>query len=229
MTPALTSSANGTCDVGNSVELTVTCGGPSCGVPTLFPHLQCSTDPLSSQTHLSRHTELKSILQLQQQDDNTVSTAQDLKIDGANFLGIDDGHSRVSYGPSNVPPCGTSPGTGSTSPTGDGPPTGFLEPGGTKASGVGPASSLASSRNPSLSSGLFGLFVIMSIFRSQLNAQGHMLGPIARKFKIFTSGALIFSPILWLFVFPARVYGQCTTTGIYPVRFLKSHNNYSNI
>ena len=227
---AITSSANGTytdCGLGQGVGLTITCGGSSCGILSQFPHLQCSNDPISSSTSCNNGVtcpgtpNFKSIFQMQQHPDNTVSTQQQLEIDGQNFKGTDDGHGVVAYsGPTNVPntsgPSQTEPGAGGS---GQGTATGTGS--GTRNPTISAAASTASSsRRPPLSKALFVVWVILSVFVGQSTADNSFI-----RFKELTVTTAV--SLIWaLVIVPVRTHAQaCTTVGVFPVLPFSSLSN----
>jgi hypothetical protein len=167
--------------------LALTCGGPSCGILSQFPHLTCSTDPISSLTSCNNSVppcpqapNFVSTFQLQQQQNNIVKSQQQLMIDGQSFQGTDDGNGVVNYsGPSNVPNSSGTSGTGTgASGTGAGATatgTGAGGTGGSGPSGTGStrpsgAVSAASSRRPAFSKAFIVLFVILGMFVGQSTA-----------------------------------------------------------
>jgi len=227
---AITSSANGTytdCGLGQGVGLVLTCGGPSCGILSQFPHLQCSNDPISSTTSCTNGVtcpgtpNFKSIFQMQQHPDNSVSTQQLLEIDGQDFDGTDDGHGVVSYGPTNVAtsptPSATGTGTGAGGGTAAGGSPGTSTGTGTGTGGpsISHVASDASFRTPPLSKTLFVVLVIFGMFVGQSMADG----PTAAHLRVTTGMSL-----LWLIMIPARVAADasCLTVGNFPVLFSTS-------
>lgn len=240
---AFTSSANGTyvdCGLGQGVGLTITCGGSSCGVLSQFPQLTCSNDS-SSTTHCDNGVtcpgtpNFKSIFQMQQHPDDTVSTQQELQIDGQNFQGADDGLGVVSYSQGDLPGTSTS---STTSPVGGSSVggTSVLVSGtpdvgpGTSGSAtntahisntaVGPATSNARShKKPRVSKGLLVILVIMGMFVSQIHAD--------TSFSRFKETALTTGlSVLWfLSLFPEHIHAQCTTEALYPVATPRYHDD----
>ena len=238
---AITSSANGTyvdCGLGQGVGLTITCGGSSCGVLSQFPQLACSNDTISSTTHCNNGVtcpgtpNFKSIFQMQQHPDDTVSTQQDLQIDGQNFQGTDDGHGVVSYSQVDLPGTSTS---STTSPVG-GSSVGGTSVGGTSVfvggtpdvgpgtsgsatntahssnSAVGLATSNARShKKPRVSKALLAILVIMGMFVSQTHADTSFF-----RFKEMALATEL--SVLWfLSLIPEHIHAQCTTEALYPV------------
>src|SRR2546423_7247861 len=105
---AITSSANGTytdCGLGQGVGVAITCGGAACSILSQFPQLTCTHDPVGSSLNCNNGVQcpgqpnFQSIFQMQQHPDNTVTSQQLLQIDGQLFMGTDDGHGVVNYGP----------------------------------------------------------------------------------------------------------------------------------
>jgi hypothetical protein len=193
---AITSSANGTytdCGLGQGTSLTITCGGSSCGSLSQFPQLTCNTDSITSTTHCKNDVtcpgipNFKSNFQMQQHPDDTVSTQQDLQIDGENFQGTDDGHGVVSYSSTDISTSSTSLSTSSTS---TGTADGSTPVGGPGDSGsatktahnstITPAASNARThKKPLVSKVLLIILVIISMFVSQAHA-GDTSFPVVR-------------------------------------------------
>jgi len=219
---AITSSANGTyvdCGLGQGVDLTITCGGPSCSVLSQFPHLACSNDTVSSTTHCTNGVtcpgtpNFKSIFQMQQHPDDTVSTQQELQIDGQNFEGNDDGHGVVAY--SQVDNSGTST-SSITSPVG-GSSVEATSVGGTSifvggTPDVGPGTSGSATNTAHSSNSAVGI--------ATSNARSHKKTPVSK--------AVVFVLVI-LGMFVGRIHADTSfltfnevghTTGLSVLRFL---------
>jgi hypothetical protein len=112
----ITSSANGTyidCGLTQGASLTITCGGPSCPSLNSFPNLNCATDPSSTTSTCTNgitcagSSNFISQFMIIQNSDNTITSSQQLSIDGQGFAGTDNGNGDVSYsgnGEVNNPP-----------------------------------------------------------------------------------------------------------------------------
>jgi len=222
--------------------LTITCGGSSCGVLSQFPQLTCSNDS-SSTTHCDNGVicpgtpNFKSIFQMQQHPDDTVSTQQDLQIDGQNFQGADDGHGVVSYSQGDLPgtstsstpsPVGGSSIGGGTSAFVSGTPDSGPGTSGSATntahssnSGVGPATSNARShKKPCGSKALLVILVIMGMFVSQTHADTSF-----SRFKEMALTTELSVPSLWfLSILPVLIHAQ-RTTALSSVATARYHDN----
>jgi hypothetical protein len=226
---SISSSANGTytdCGLGQGVSLTITCGGPSCGILAQFPHLACTNDPSTAALNCNngvmcpQPVNFLSQFDMQQYLNNTVSAQQLLQIDGQMFAGSDNGQGTVSYAPlMNAVSSTTSKASTSTTRVGGG-------AGGSGGNTVGTETTLitasvntgspsvsafvssASTRRPSLSKTLFALYLIFAIFIGQTTAYTSF-----PKNTALSTGL----SLLWFLASLPHVTAQCTTIGAVPV------------